>query len=294
MLFESKNNLKKTENKLLASNQFESTATAQLEILRKMVSLISEKFLSRFDVINWAAPVPYFGDPCKAMMATVGLNPSDREFVNSEGDELTDSSRRFHTLTSLGLLNWSQLTSSQLETIHDSCTEYFLRNPYDAWFRPLDFLLKGTDGSFYSSLFHACHLDLIPYATAIKWAYLKPAQRQKLLSISAVFLGEVLKYSSIKILVLNGKTVVENFERAANVSFREEQIDKWNLPRKNGNDIKGFSYEGCISRMGSIDIGREIHVLGYNHNIQSSYGVTTAVRISIQEWISSKAKENSN
>lgn len=291
MLFESKNNLKKTESKLLASDQLESTSTAQLKILQEMINFISDKSLSRLDVINWAAPVPYFGDPCRAMIATVGLNPSDREFVNSRGNELTDSSRRFHTLTSLDLLNWNGLASSQLESIHNSCTEYFSRNPYDAWFRPLDFLLKGTDASFYSSLFHACHLDLIPYATGIKWAYLKPEQRQELLSVSADFLGEVLKYSPIKILVLNGKTVIENFERAAEVSFSKEQIEAWRLPRKNGNHIKGFSYEGCISRMASIDIGREIHVLGYNHNIQSSYGVTTAVRISIQEWISRKSKE---
>ncbi|MNF58313.1 hypothetical protein D3C84_398650 [compost metagenome] len=92
-------------------------------------------------------------------------------------------------------------------------------------------------------------------------------------------------------LVLNGKTVVENFERACDVSFHKEPMEAWCLPRKNGNHISGFSYEGKISRMADINIGKDVYILGYNHNIQSSYGVTSSVRTSIQEWISQKAKE---
>lgn len=279
------------ECKLQLTDHISSTSDAQLEILRKMVNFIPEKLLHTLDVINWAAPVPYFGDPCKATIATVGLNPSDREFVSAEGAELTGSLRRFHTLTSLGLTSWNELTPAQLESIHTSCTEYFSRNPYDAWFRPLDLLLRGTNDSFYSSMFHACHLDLVPYATSIKWAFLKPYQRELLLTTSAIFLGQVLKYSPIKILVLNGKTVVDNFERATDVSFHRLLMESWCLPRKNGINIKGFSYEGKISRMADIDIGREVYILGYNHNIQSSYGVTSSVRTSIQEWISQKTKE---
>ncbi len=279
------------EFRLRALDDSYPASDAQLVILKKMISLISEQPLHTLDVINWAAPIPYFGDPCKAKIATVGLNPSDREFLSSEGVELNDSSRRFHTLTSLGLGSWKELTLDQLVSIHNSCTEYFSRNPYDAWFKPMDLLLSGTDDSFYSSLFHACHLDLIPYATGVKWAYLKAWQRDSLLTISASFLGQILKYSPIKILILNGKTVVENFERACNVSFHKEPMDAWCLPRKNGNHISGFSYEGSISQMAGINIGKEVYILGYNHNIQSSYGVTSLVRKSIQEWISQKTKE---
>lgn len=276
---------------MLALKNTESISDAQLVILQKMINLISEKLLNTLDVINWAAPIPYFGDPCKATIATVGLNPSDREFVSAEGIELEESARRFHTLASLDLNSWNELTHAQLESIHTSCTEYFSRNPYDAWFKPLDLLLRGTNDSFYSPLFHACHLDLIPYATGVKWAFLKTWQRESLLTISASFLGQVLKYSPIKILVLNGKTVVENFQRASSVSFRKEPMEAWCLPRKNGNHISGFSYEGKISRIANIEIGRDVYILGYNHNIQSSYGVTSSVRASIQEWISLKTKE---
>lgn len=274
-----------------APDHIVSTSDAQLNILKKMICLIHEQLLNKLDVIIWAAPIPYFGDPCKATIATVGLNPSDREFLSSDGIELANTARRFHTLASLELTSWNDLTLAQLESIHTTCTEYFSRNPYDGWFKPLDLLISGTNDSFYSSLFHACHLDLIPYATGIKWAYLKTWQRESLLTISANFLGQVLKYSPIKILILNGKTVVENFERASDVSFRKEPMKDWCLPRKNGNHISGFCYEGKISRIADVDIGRDIHILGYNHNIQSSYGVTSLVRTSIQEWISYKTKE---
>lgn len=279
------------ECKLHILDHIDSTSDAQLVILSEMISIISEKMLTTLDVINWAAPIPYFGDPCKATIATVGLNPSDREFVSSEGIELAKSARRFHTLASLGLTDWNDLTPVQLQSIHTSCTEYFSRNPYDAWFKPLDRLISGTNDSFYSSMFHACHLDLIPYATGVKWAFLKTWQRESLLTISANFLGQVLKYSPVKILVLNGRTVVESFERASDVSFRKEAMDAWSLPRKSGKHIGGFSYEGRISRVAGVDIGREVYILGYNHNIQSSYGVTSLVRMSIQEWISQKTKE---
>lgn len=279
------------EHKLPEHIDLNSPPETQLSILQKMTSLISDQLLDKFDVIKWAAPIPYFGDPCKTTIATVGLNPSDREFVSFEGKELTESARRFHTLNSFQLANWNELSLPQLEAIHTSCTEYFSRNPYDVWFKPLDLLLKGTNDSFYSSLFHACHLDLIPYATSVKWAFLKPWQRESLLSISAGFLGQVLKYSPIKILVLNGKTVVENFEKATDITFIKKTKDEWSLPRKNGNHIKGYSYEGKISRIGSNELGREIYILGYNHNIQSSYGVTSTVRTSIQEWITKKTEE---
>lgn len=274
-----------------AHTDLNSTPEAQLSILREMASLISDQLLDKLDVIKWAAPIPYFGDPCKTTIATVGLNPSDREFVSSEGKELTESARRFHTLNSFKLASWNELSLPQLEAINTSCTEYFSRNPYDAWFKPLDLLLKGTNDSFYSSLFHSCHLDLIPYATSVKWALLKPWQRESLLSISASFLGQVLKYSPIKMLVLNGKTVVENFEKATGVTFLKIGKDEWSLPRKNGNHIKGYSFEGKITRVGSIDLERDIYILGYNHNIQSSYGVTSSVRSSIREWITQKTKE---
>ena len=94
-------------------------------------------------------------------VATVGINPSDKEFVNAL--EIVGHKRRFHTLKSLGISCWSEADDCHIQHILESCTKYFEcdRNSYDRWFKPLDKIVAGTGASFYSS--DACHLDLVPY-----------------------------------------------------------------------------------------------------------------------------------
>lgn len=62
--------------------------------------------------------------------------------------------------------------------------------------------------------------------------------------------------------------------------------DEWILPRKVGGGVLGFAYEGSIRSLGNTDFDRTITVLGYNHNIQSSFGVTKEVQVSIRNWVS--------
>src|SRR5207302_775531 len=116
-------------------------------------------------VIPWSSPVPVFGNLETAKVATLGINPSNREFVDVSGNELDGNSRRFHTLRSLDIPTWTKAKDRHLQLINDSCSDYFQRNPYDAWFRKLDSIITGTNTSYYHSLSHACHLDLVPYAT---------------------------------------------------------------------------------------------------------------------------------
>ena len=75
--------------------------------------------------------------PSVAQVATVGINPSNLEFMDEAGNELQGAARRFHTLTSLGLQSWGEADSRHLETIAHSCSAYFDRNPYDRWFKRL-------------------------------------------------------------------------------------------------------------------------------------------------------------
>ena len=42
------------------------------------------------NVIPWACPIPSFGDFTRARVATLGLNPSNREFVDEKEARLTD------------------------------------------------------------------------------------------------------------------------------------------------------------------------------------------------------------
>lgn len=240
---------------------------------------------AKASIILWGSPVPAFGSLSNSKVATLGLNPSNREFVDERGVELTGEMRRFHTLHSLGLSGWDEVDSRHLEMIIESCNSYFSANPYDRWFKKLDKIVQGTFTSYYDCLNSACHLDLVPYATKKKWADLSKEQRSKLLNIAGNTLAQLLQESSIRVLILNGQSVVECFEEIASIRLNKKKIDTWSLPRKTTPDVKGIAYFGNVNSVSGVDLNEELLVLGFNHNIQSSFGVTKKVVQSIREWV---------
>lgn len=237
------------------------------------------------DVIAWGAPVPAFGNPDLARVATLGLNPSNREFVDTDGVELSGDDRRFHTLHSLGLSTWDQVEGDHLDRILTSCTQYFAGNPYDQWFRRLDGIISATGSSYYSAASPACHLDIIPYATSQKWTALSNRQRAGLLRLAGDTLALLLSTSAIRVLILNGQSVVSYFEEATGIQLTRTEMQEWALPRQSGNDVPGFAYQGSVETMSGYALPEQLLVLGFNHNLQSSYGVTSKVLAAIRSWI---------
>jgi len=259
--------------------------------LQTLVQRLDNNALCEANVIPWSCPVPSFGDLRESTIATLGLNPSNREFVDGSGNELDGSSRRFHTLKSLGLARWSKASSQHLRLIAESCRRYFSHNPYDGWFRKLDALISGTRASYYHQTFRACHLDLIPYATACKWTELTQRQRTMLLEYSGDALGLLLRDSPVRLVILNGRTVVDTLQMIANVDLECEKVSDWTLPRRSSSGVVGFGYRGVIREIGGVKLRREIVVLGFNHNIQSSFGVTNKVKDAIRRWITHHARK---
>jgi hypothetical protein len=206
--------------------------------LATLLGHLEDTAIAASSVIPWSCPVPSFGDLACSKVATLGLNPSNREFVDEEGKELDGPQRRFHTLKSLGLTRWSDAEARHLGLISDSCRTYFRRNPYDKWFGKLNRIISGTKASYYGpgsearhpTLFldpaapteKACHLDLIPYATACKWAELNNSQRSSLLMAAGDTLGLLLRESPIRLIVLNGQAVVEEFQDMAGMRLDKE------------------------------------------------------------------------
>lgn len=259
-------------------------------ILTEALRLLQTTLSSEKDVIDWGTPVLAFGNILNADIATVGINPSNREFVDEDGHELTGRQRRFHTTSSLGLNSWSNVSKNHIDQIINTFEMYFYTNPYDIWFKKLDFIMSGFDSSYYFPVSNACHLDLVPFATKTKWGELKPNQQLFLLDTSAALFGFLLQQSPVNILILNGKTVVSYFERVAGVSLVREIVPGWELPRSNGRNVKGVAFTGLISRIGPIPLGRQVLVLGFNHNLQSSFGVTKEVQCNIKNWMSNSVR----
>jgi hypothetical protein len=259
--------------------------------LTTLIDKLDESIAAKAEVIEWGCPVLSFGDLSNSRVASMGLNPSNREFVDESGKELQGESRRFHTLNSLGLSSWADVDARHLELILESCSEYFLGNPYDTWFKKLDRVIQGAEASFYDTRNSACHLDLIPYATARKWTELASAQRASLLAVGADTLGLLLRDSPIRILILNGQTVVDQFQAIAGVSLEKQTMPEWTLSRNLGRQVVGFGYIGTVTSVSGINLQHDVLVLGYNHNLQSSFGVTTEAINAIRNWISRAARE---
>ena len=260
--------------------------------LANLIARLDDPQLAETDVISWGAPVPSFGDLSRARVATLGLNPSNREFVGDSGSELGGPERRFHTLTSLGIRSWSDVNAYHLRLILDSCRTYFFGNPYDRWFRKLDYIISGTGASYYDLGRSACHLDLIPYATARKWTSLTSRQRTRLLSVAADSLALLLRDSPIQLLVLNGKTVVDHFQRVTGVHMERSSVSEWTLRRDRPSEVTGLGYKAYVNSLCGVSLTRRILVLGYNHNIQSSYGVTNIAMTAIRDWIAQAVCED--
>jgi hypothetical protein len=261
------------------------------KMLHDLIGQLDEHLCKTSQVIPWSCPVPSFGDVSKSVLATLGVNPSNREFVDESGRELRGSSRRLHTLTSLGLQKWSDVDETHVRLIAQACREYFSRNPYNGWFRALDHIMSGAGVSYYSGSYRACHLDLIPFATKCKWTDLTIRQRSSLLAGGGDTLAVLLRDSSIRVLVLNGRTVVAHLQKVANVEFQRTEMRQWTLPRTSGSGVAGLAFRGKLTQLSGVDLERSVLVLGYNHNLQSSFGVTRSVKNAIARWISAEASK---
>ena len=254
--------------------------------LAALVDRLDLEELSGTNVIGWSCPVLSFGSPYYSQVATVGINPSNREFVDEAGRELKGTNRRFHTLESLGLASWLDADARHLSLILDSYRSYFELNPYSGWFRPLEILLSGIEASYYDSPNTACHFDLIPYATSRKWSDLTSQQQSTLLRIAGNTLGLMVRDSTVELLILNGHAVVKQVESLCHLRFKSEPVPSWTLPRKGTHDVEGIAFRGRVDTLAGIHLGREVEILGFNHNLQGSFGVSTTVVSAIRDWIS--------
>lgn len=255
-------------------------------MLLVLVNCLDHAALSGTSVIPWSSPVLSFGDLSTSKVATLGLNPSNREFVDGSGKELDGPFRRFHTLKSLRLMRWADANAKHLRLIVDSCRAYFRGNPYDSWFKKLDYLISGTGASYY--LGGACHLDLIPYATSCKWTELTRRQRASLLTAAGNTLALLLRDSPVRLLILNGNSVVAQLQEIGGIQLEEQSMADWSLPRQS-SPVGGVAYRGTVRHLSGVKLEDEILVLGFNHNIQSSFGVTTKVTDAIRQWIARTA-----
>ena len=225
-------------------------------------------------VVPGSTPVVSFGDAQSAGVATLGLNPSRIEFLDSNGRELLGSSRRLATHRSLGTSNLPGAEHALVAQVLDDCNSYFDREPYRRWFDQLEIILRACGVSYYNG--SACHLDLVQWATDPTWGRLRPATiRNRLLDADAPFLIEQLSNENIQLLLVNGMGVAHHLRRTIGTSFKE--LDP----------IVGFAYRDTRLFIGTI-LDR-VRVIAWSTNLQSSFGVTAALRAEIADRVAKLA-----
>jgi len=147
----------------------------------------------------------------------------------------------------------------------DGCNTYFQRRPY-GWFGPLETVLRECGASYYDGA--ACHLDLVQWATEEKWSKIWSGVRKRLLRADVPFLIEQLEHSDIRVLLLNGKTVVEEFSTATETVLVLQS-------KKIMGKTRIFVGRGP----------RNILIVGWSTNLQTSYGVTNEWRTEIAKAV---------
>lgn len=195
-------------------------------------------------VVENSIPVIFFGNFERAKIATISINPSDKEFLNDSKEELVGNLKRFETLTSLQTDSLENAPASKIEAVYSSCLNYFDTDkgqPYRRWFNTLENILKILKYSYYDS--SACHLDLVQWATSEKWNKLDEDIRNRLLRSDVPFLKKQLEQNiNIKTILLNGRKTLETVKQTLELNLKP--VNHKFICKTRGNDKKYEMFEG--------------------------------------------------
>jgi len=228
-------------------------------------------------VVSHSTPVLSFGDPTRARVATLGLNPSRVEFLDKEGTLLSGAKRRLATMKSLKLRRLKDASDEQVAEIVHDCSTYFQRNPYSRWFDQLSPMLSAVGASFYDGT--ACHLDLVQWSTDPTWSGLPASERKSLLASDVPFLKKQLLAEPIELLLLNGRGVIRQVAKRLQVELQECAVLDGNS-HQSTTLFTGLAFE-------------KVRVIGWSTNLQSSHGVTKERRQDIASHVGGLANGGS-
>ncbi len=214
-------------------------------------------------------PVLFFGDLLNAKIATVGLNPSRREYTNARNEELDGPQRRFETLGSLGAESRASLTEGQCDRAIETMRGYFdPGKPAYSWFASLGRVVQGM--GFEYGKREVAHLDLVQEATDPTWSALNgqnPLEARKLLEQDGPFLKWQIDSFPLTAIVCNGRTVLDQVLRLTQAKVVESdklQRLTWTIALGQGE-------------------GRRVAIVGWNIPLARPTGLTASGHIEMGE-----------
>jgi hypothetical protein len=217
-------------------------------------------------------PVLFFGDLFQAEVATVGLNPSDQEYLTKAGQMLAGPAQRFATLASLGAADRTSLTDAQCAEAIEWMRDYYDEGKpvYGSWFNALSRVVDGFGASFRNRT--AAHLDLLQESTRPVWSELAASERETLLAQDLPFLEWEIRAFPLKAVICTAKTVGVHVRQQLSV-----QVDE----------------EGTLARIkwwvGHAEVdGREVGFAGWNYPLARATGLGAVGERQLGELLAAK------
>jgi len=239
-----------------------------------LMNMVRRQMPSDCGVIEDSTPVVSFGNPHTTRVATLGINPSRKEFLDDKGDLLRGQDRRFETLPSVGADRCENLSDSQVASIIEGCNSYFKRRPYMTWFKPLEQIIEaGAAVSYIAGT--ACHLDLVQWATDPVWGKMPPGNAEKAL------MDEGIEH-------LRAQLTTESIETVIVVSAEVwNQLEAYRLCEFKDVDVIRVGKTGQIPCTLRIGQGCGSRFVGWTSNVQSQPGITREDQESLGRWLKS-------
>ncbi len=214
-------------------------------------------------------PVMAFGDLYQARVATVGLNPSPREYTDRENRELDGPKRRFETLASLGVESREALSDDHCCRAIVTMRGYFdPGRPAYSWFNPLIRVLGGL-GVRYSNR-EACHLDLVQEATDPTWSRLfasRPDEAGAFLRSDLPFLRWQVETLPLGLVVCNGRSVLDTV-----IAETKAKVVEYQKPSK-------FAWTVAVAELDN----RRLGIVGWNIPMAQATGLNSQGQVELGE-----------
>lgn len=260
---------------------------------QRITERLQEKPPENCTIVEGCTPIIAFGRFRTARVASVSLNPSWAEFEKVRGNY------RFHTLDTLSVNSYSDISEKHVNQIVDYCERYFERNYiegekklktkpiyYKQWFNPMEKLIKDISGCSYLDG-TACHLDISQWATKNTWGKLTEIQRRAIVGKKDLeLLRTQVLTNNYELILLNGATTSEVFLKHCFNIHEYETITLQNTIRSKGErtitKVQGYYIE--VSDLLGEKLKKPIKIVGWNDYIQKK---PTNIEI-IKDWVKSK------
>ena len=189
-----------------------------------LIQRIQEPIPAGAPVVPVSLPVTSFGDPNRARIATIGINPSSGEFCSKGNTPLKPGKKRFVDREEICLGVGEIPTREQALRVLEGNHNYFQTENVYKWFNSMQqWVLDPLNASYREG--SAVHLDLVQWATNPIWNKITDAAlREVLVKEDSEFLTGLLQGGEYELIVLNGATVTDTFiaRKLFKVSFEEK------------------------------------------------------------------------